>query len=224
MNSRLYWELLDYGTFVEDEGGFYAGKIYNPDDLKTYAIIVSPKASGQGTSKQWATSHQPIGTTGSLYDGWKNTSLNNNYTYPAFQWARSLVINGFSDWYIPARYELEFCYRNLKPTTNPNYVYASRAASFSVPAGTHNGVDNQGNGHNDYSVPNGSAYTSTNPSQTSITVFQSGGPECFDTDWHWSSTWFSGSNAWRQFFIDGYQASSGQTNSYYVRCVRRVPI
>ena len=27
MKSRLYWELLDYGTFVEDEGGFYASMI-----------------------------------------------------------------------------------------------------------------------------------------------------------------------------------------------------
>ena len=222
MKSRLYWELLDYGTFVEDEGGFYAGMIKHPDG-KIYAILLSPKSEGE-SKQQWATSYQPIGTTGSLYDGWKNTDQNANDTYPAFQWARSLTINGFSDWYIPARDELEFCYRNLKPTTNPNYVYASRAASFSVPAGTYNGVDNQGNGHNDYSVPNGSAYTTTNPSRTSITAFQSGGPECFDTDWHWSSTWFSGSNAWFRYFIDGYHGGTDQTDSYYVRCVRRVAI
>ena len=223
MKSRLYWELLDYGTFVEDEGGYYGGMI-RYDDGRLFVLIVSPKASGQST-KQWATSYQPIGTTGSLYDGWKNTSLNNNSTYPAFQWARSLVINGFSDWYIPARDELEICYRNLKPTTNPNNVYASRATLWGgVPAGTYNGVDNQGNGHNDYSVPNGSAYTSTNPSQTSITVFQSGGYECFDSTWYWSSTWFSSSVAWLQYFYYGNQYDLDQTTSYHVRCVRRVAI
>ena len=53
MNSRLYWELLDYGTFVEDEGGFYAGKIYNPDDLKTYAIIVSISDQCVSISIRW---------------------------------------------------------------------------------------------------------------------------------------------------------------------------
>ena len=223
MNSRLYWELLDYGTFVEDEGGYYGGMI-RYDDGRLFVLIVSPKASGQSTSKQWATSLQPIGTTGSLYDGWKNTSLNNNDTYPAFQWARSLTINGFSDWYIPARDELEICYRNLKPRTNSNVVYASRAANWGVPAGTYNGVDNQGNGHNEYSVPNGSAYTSTNPAQTSIAVFQSGGSECFDSNWYWSSTWFLSSLAWIQYFNYGTQLNYAQTGRCYVRCVRRVAI
>ena len=153
MKSRLYWELLDYGTFVEDEGGYYAGKIYNPDDLKTYAIIVSPKASGQSTSKIWATSYQPIGTTGSLYDGWKNTNQNNNSTYPAFQWARSLIINGFSDWYVPSMLELEICYRNLKPTTASNYTVANftgwRNVGYNVPSNI------VGNGNNLNSVPTG---------------------------------------------------------------------
>ena len=213
------------GTFWMEQGGYYAGKIYNPDDLKTYAIIVSPKASGQSTSKLWATSPQPIGTTGSLYDGWKNTNQNNNSTYPAFKWARSLTINGFSDWYVPSRDELEICYRNLKPTTNPNNVYASRATLWGgVPAGTYNGVDNQGNGDNDYSVPNGAAYTASNPAQTSIAVFQSGGSECFDSNWYFSSTWFTSNNAWLQHFINGTQGYYAQTNSCYVRCVRRVAI
>ena len=93
-----------------------------------------------------------------------------------------------------------------------------------VPAGTYNGVDNQGNGDNDYSVPNGAAYTASNPAQTSIAVFQSGGSECFDADWHWSSTWFSSSDAWGQDFNYGYQGGFDQTNSCYVRCVRRVAI
>ena len=187
------------------------------------AILLSPKSEGE-SKQQWATSYQPIGTTGSLYDGWKNTNLNNNEKYPAFQWARSLVINGFSDWYVPSMLELEICYRNLKPTTDPNYVYASRALYWDVSVGAYDGIDGQGNGHNDYSVPNGAAYTSTNPSQTSITVFQSGGYECFDTDWHWSSTWFSSSGAWFQNFADGFHGGTDQTDSYYVRCVRRVAI
>ena len=176
MKSRLYWELLDYGTFVEDEGGFYSGVIKHPDG-KIYAILVSPKSEGE-SKQQWATSYQPIGTTGSLYDGWSITNLNNNEKYPAFKWARSLTINGFSDWYIPARDELEICYRNLKPTSNLNNVYASRALYWDVPVGAYDGIDGQGNGDNDYSVPNGAAYTSSNPAQTSIAVFQSGGYEC----------------------------------------------
>ena len=49
MKSRLYWELLDYGTFVEDEGGFYAGMIKHPDG-KIYAILLSPKSEGESNN------------------------------------------------------------------------------------------------------------------------------------------------------------------------------
>ena len=220
MKSRLYWELLDYGTFVEDEGGFYAGMIKHPDG-KIYAILLSPKSEGE-SKQQWATSYQPIGTTGSLYDGWKNTSLNNNSTYPAFQWARSLTINGFSDWYVPSMLELEICYRNLKPTTTSNYTDDKftgwRNAGYNVPSNI------VGNGNNLNSVPNGAAYTSSVPSQTSVSVFQSGGYECFDSTWYWSSTWFDGGYAWLQYFYNGSQYNTDQTYSYYVRCVRRVAI
>ena len=63
MKSRLYWELLDYGTFVEDEGGYYGGMI-RYDDGRLFVLIVSSKSEGE-SKQQWATSPQPIGTTGS---------------------------------------------------------------------------------------------------------------------------------------------------------------
>ena len=200
------------------EGGYYAGQM-NIDGT-TYAIVVAPKASGHNTSKQWATSYQAMGTTGSLYNGWNNTSQNNTATYPAFQWARSLSIGGKSDWYIPSRDELELCYRNLKPTTTSNTVYASRTATL----GTGNGSDTQGNGDNDNSVPTGTAYTSSVPAQTANTAFQQGGAECFESQYYWSSSWFDSTSAWFQLFSVGSQDTSVQTNSLYVRAVRRVAI
>lgn len=48
----------------------------------------------------------------SLTDGWTNTISNNNSVHPAFFWTRMLNIDGFTDWYVPAKSELEFIYSN----------------------------------------------------------------------------------------------------------------
>ena len=42
--------------------------------------------------------------------------------------------------------------------------------------------------------------------------------------WHWSSTEDSSTNAWFQYFLNGYQGNNGKTNSYWARAVRRVKV
>ena len=49
-----------------------------------------------------------------------NSTNMNNASHPAAQFCEGLTIGGFSDWYMPARNELEICYYNLKPTTQNN--------------------------------------------------------------------------------------------------------
>jgi hypothetical protein len=129
----------------------------------------------------------------------------NNASHPAAQFCEGLTIGGFSDWYMPAKNELDVCYFNLKPTTTSN---------------------NPNSGTNTNAVPSrGSNYTSGTPARTSAVVFQSGGAEAFEANNYWSSTEYSATAAWRQSFSNGYQGyGASKTTPSRVRAVRRVPV
>jgi hypothetical protein len=60
------------------------------------------------------------------FDGKANTDLmmsliaDSTYSagaFPAAQFCADLSIGGHTDWYLPARYELDIAYFNLKPST-----------------------------------------------------------------------------------------------------------
>jgi hypothetical protein len=130
-------------------------------------------------------------------------------TYPAFEWADALSINGFTDWYIPAKNELEILYYNLKPSTSSNFT-SSGVNPNAVP-------------------PRGGNYTAGNPPPTSVTLFQSGNAEAFESGG--SGYWSASENstvtyAWYQNFDVGFQVSVGNKNSsnVYARVIRRIPI
>ena len=187
-------------------GGFYAGLISTTGNgVATHYLVVAPKSSGENSSRQWKTTNTSTSGTSSVIDGPTNSANMNNSSHPAAQFCEGLTIGGFSDWYMPARNELEVCYFNLKPTTDSN---------------------NTSSGTNTNAVPSrGSNYTSGTPSQTTASAFQSGGAEAFAADGYWSSTEFGATTAWRQGFNVGDQGSNDdKVNSYYVRAVRRVPI
>ena len=148
--------------------------------------------------------------------------------YPAAHWARNLDIGGRTDWYIPARDELELCWRNLKPVTNNNYVAADRptAASFNYANNGSYGDTANTHGLNNNSSPTGVAYTASVPGQTPATAFRSGGAEAFEfgSVYYWSSSDYSATLAWPQLWTSsspGRQLNHGKTNAYRVRAIRR---
>ena len=125
-------------------------------------------------------------------------------SHPAAQFCEWITIGGFSDWYMPAKNELEVCYYNLKPTTTNN---------------------NTGSGTNTNAVPSrGSNYTSGTPAQTSATDFQTGNTEAFAASPYWSSTEADSTTAWQQSFSTGAQGANAKDVSNYVRAVRRVAV
>jgi hypothetical protein len=146
----------------------------------------------------------------------------NSAAYPAAQFCEGLSIGGFSDWYLPARDELELCYRNLKPTGAANSTSDRGKSSITYPEGNDLLADTMGVNRN--SNPTGAAYTSGTPSRTSVTAFINGGTEAFALANYWSSSEFSGTDAWRQHFGDAVQEDGVKISSPYVRAVRRVPV
>lgn len=191
-------------------GGYYAGNFRIGST--NYALIMSPKAQGQA-NRGWGAAN-----VNSAIDGFANTVAAASAGYPANFFTRGLSINGYTDWYTPARDELEILYRNFKPDTVANSV-GNRVAAAS-------GDTVFANGSNLNSVPIGAAYTTTVPEQTPLPLFQTGGAECLDPVIYWCSTGSdSGQYQLLQRMNDGIQSYDlPNTSVYSVRAVRKIAI
>lgn len=201
--------------------------------MSRYRVIVAPKASGEnaGLALKNANTAFPVACQ-TLAEGLRATQAmrdaDTSTVYPAAHWARGLSIGGRSDWYIPARDELELCWRNLKPVTNSNYTSANRSAGASFSYANNGSYGDTANTHglNNNSAPAGAAYTAGVPGQTAAPAFRTGGAEAFEfgSVYYWSSSEHSASRAWGQGWNSsspGFQYSSNKADTYRVRAVRR---
>lgn len=202
-------------------GGFFAGYIsHTADSVATHALIVGPRAtaaSGTGytltTNYQLKTSLSNTAGTTSTFDGRANTDAmitGGIASHPAAQFCVNLNIAGFTDWYLPAWYELEIAYFNLKPTTTSNITTV---------------------GINAYAVPaRASNYTAGTPAMASGTAaaFNSTGAERFEgtenPSNHWTSTQVSTTQNKMLGFFNGNSSNADKTNSLRVRAFRRVTL
>jgi hypothetical protein len=187
-------------------GGFYAGQI-GVSSVATHYLIVGPLSTSQFIG-QWKTSDTNTAGTASVIDGPANTAAMiaaGAAAHPCGQFCDNLTVGGFTDWYMPAKNELDVCYFNLKPTTANN---------------------NTSSGINPNAVPaRASNYTSGNPAQTSATAFQSGGAETFTGFLYWASNQVSSTDATLQYFSSGNNGFNlAKTRSYTVRAIRRIPV
>ena len=205
-------------------GGFFAGAIsHTANGVATHLLIVAPAATGATgtgytltTNLRSKTSNTTTSGTTSDFNGAANTAAMVTAgiaSHPAAEFCKNLSINGYTDWYLPARYELEIAYYNLKPTTDSN---------------------DTGFGTNPYSVPaRGSNYTAGTPAQTTVTAFQTGNSEAFTAalpsttaSSHWSSTEDSSNPtfSWRFGFGDGFPGITLKFNNSRVRAFRIVAL
>ena len=195
-------------------GGYYAGKISTSNNgVATHYLIVAPKSTEvfgktfiNGTNLNAA----------SEIDGPTNTTNieNANGSDPA-RYCHNLVTGGYSDWYLPAKNELETIYFFLKPTEG------NTAGNY--PGATHtNAVDPE---------PIGTYYTSTVPGQTTALAFRQGGGQHFEPSVgtanypYWCSTEHWMSDSWRaQRFDSGQQEVIPRSYGAWTRAVRRIPV
>lgn len=187
-------------------GGYYAGQISTTaNGVATHYLVVAPKSSGQANKKIYPT-YTSISGTNYAINGPVNTSnLYATGNSDAANFVTGLSIGGYTDWYIPARFELEVLYYNLKPTTTSNY---------------------SGYGSNSYSVPQrNSQYTSGDPAQTSATIFRDSNSEAFDVVSYWSSTESGSNTTWDIWFGGGVSPNNNsKLNANACRAIRRVAV
>ena len=190
-------------------GGFYAGKISTTaDGVATHYLIVAPKALGENSGRTWGVYGTTTGITSDINGPTNSASLAAlGASYEAAKFCEDLTIGDYSDWYLPAKNELEVLYYFLKPTTTANYTGSGSNANAVSPE------------------PISTNYTSGSPAQTSAGIgFRTGETDAFASAYYWSSTEDSAGNAWFQRFSTGLQDLPNKGNSYYVRAVRRIAV
>lgn len=185
-------------------GGYYAGRIQIGSNV--YELVVAPKEVGEATLANQAWNFSFTGNT-SLNDGKLTQSNMVAYgisSFPAQQAVISSVnAGGFTDWYIGSKEEMEVIYRALKPSTTVNVTTS---------------------GLNSSSIPTTSNYTTTNPPQTSVAIFRTGGAQQFAASPYASVTQGSGGPLYMhtKSFSDGSDASIVNDSYTLVRAIRRI--
>ena len=194
------------------QGGYYAGQISTSGNgIATHNLVIGPVSSAESSARKWNADNGNITGTNSTIDGPANTAAMVAYGAPceAAIFCDDLTIGGYSDWYMPAKNELEICYYNLKPTTTNN---------------------NTSSGINANAVPaRASNYTTGSPAQTSAADFvTSTGAQAFTAsslpNAYWASTQLSSSIGAYQNFSSGYQDGTQKNQNNRVRAVRRVAV
>ena len=129
--------LPDIGTAMS--GGYFGGQI-NDGGIIYNLIVADLTNGGQDSTKAWKSSASADTVPSAAF--WQNEAygfpatqagyFTGAGTYPAFGFARTYVGNGYKDWYIPAKNELEVLFYFLRPNvtggnstssgSNPNAV------------------------------------------------------------------------------------------------------
>lgn len=203
------------GEVFSGQGGFYGGSIsYNANGIATHALVVSNRADGNFTG---LTYHNPRNNdqpgAASVIDGASNTTVliaggGSEIAATCSGINASGGISGFTDWYIPAKWELDVLYYNLKPTTEQNRT-------------------TQQGGNNPYSVspqPTG-LFTPTDPGITSATDFQQAtGNNYFNPQRYWSSSQAGSITARYYAFDDSLNATQSKSSTARLRLIRKVAL
>jgi hypothetical protein len=103
--------LPQFGTLIQ--GGYFHGVYQIGQEL--WGEVTAPKALGQLSGHAWLGTFTDVPGAASDFDGLANTQAMLDAGSPLAKAARTLRINGFDDWHIPARGGLLMQRSNLQP-------------------------------------------------------------------------------------------------------------
>jgi hypothetical protein len=216
-------------------GGYWAG-VFNG-----YNLVVAPKATGytEGVYGMTKTAPSPyeygnqsftdgVSNTNTLYSGTVGTSYAPNIA----TWCKGINnsggINGYTDWYIPAPFELQMMWYWLKPYAVDNETGIGYSAAMYYYYGNPYGTPQYGVGYNPfagggYSVPTTGWTASGFPTQIPTAAFQSGGSESIEnTMWTSKETnIYSGAVVFFANQFGGYNEGYYKSSAFGCRLVRR---
>lgn len=187
-------------------GGYFAGAISTAGNgAADYYLIVSPKSTGESLSKTMG-AYVARGATSEI-NGPANSATLASFSVPGAVFCEGLTIGGYSDWYLPAKNELEVLYYFLKPTTNTNDTSSGSNANAVAPE------------------PRSTNYTSGSPAQTSAGIgFRIGEANAFAALDYWSSTEQLSAYNFTTLFSTGQSSYIAKGFDLPVRAVRRMAI
>jgi len=182
------------GTYWTAQGGYYAGAIQWPNGT-IYELVIAdrgtrPSQSGYSSGlTQWSTTSTTltVSTATAIVYSYDGSAATTAYAAAGFIGATGIKnynINGFTDWYVPSILELFEVYRNLKPTTYNNSTTSRASFNYTNVGITQDNMTPR-------AVGGTFTGTSTNPAQTSVAIFQSGGAEAFAGSPYGSYLWSS---------------------------------
>lgn len=194
-------------------GGFFAGQISTTaNGVATHNLVVCTASVGSVYQKKYGPQGVTTGATSTINGPSNSATLAAlGSTYESATFCEAINSGGYTDWYMPARYELEVCYYFLKPGTQNN---------------------NNGQGANPNAVlpqPLNTNYGLTDPAQTSATNFRTGASDqefpVSNGGGYWASTEISSTEGTRIIFTDGSSGPVNKTNNYcWTRAIRRVAV
>jgi hypothetical protein len=196
-------------------GGFYVGQISTTaDGVATHNLVISDKAEGEILGKKWGPAPANTYVSGVIDGPTQSAYLASiGTTYEAATFCETLTSGGYSDWYLPALYELEVLYYFLKPvdsSTSPNSTFY---------------------GANPYAVDPefiNINYTSGRPLGRPPTIFQLGGSQALTEGRYWvcseNPTDPSYTGRYISFFNGAVGGTLKNTTTSYTRAIRRVPV
>ncbi|NJL72044.1 MAG: hypothetical protein HC888_10880 [Candidatus Competibacteraceae bacterium] len=169
-----------------------------------WKVILAPKSGGESTTNiQYKTTEtaDPV-ECDTLTNGRASTAAMiaanvaaGSIIYPAADFIKSVndaALSGYTDWELPARDWLELMWRNLKPVTLDNFVASRPKSNTYFRDANTDDILNEPRGLNRHSVPSRGGYTATDPPQTSLAAFQSGGSQALLWEARfWSSSEYS---------------------------------
>lgn len=115
---------LRIGELSPENGGVFAGIMRGENGQPDYYLFV-PSNIANSPKLAWGGYGDEIANANHTFDGLANTKALADGKHPAADWAASLNINGFNDYYLPARRELSLCYANVPELFEKEWHWSS---------------------------------------------------------------------------------------------------